>query len=168
MTNDSKNNDHNLFKDAIDNLKINRNHKKERKIKIEIIDSYNKEEILTATDSIEFMRAGVRLKEFRQLKKGQMNTKEELDLHGLTQREAKTAVISFIEYLQENNLKYAKIIHGKGISSNTPALPAIKNLINNILRNIPVILAFCSAKPYDGGTGAVYIMIKSQRSNDEQ
>ena len=114
------------------------------------------------------MRAGVRLKEFRQLKKGQMNTKEELDLHGLTQREAKTAVISFIEYLQENNLKYAKIIHGKGISSNTPALPAIKNLINNILRNIPVILAFCSAKPYDGGTGAVYIMIKSQRSNDEQ
>ncbi|MBT4885227.1 MAG: hypothetical protein HON55_03635 [Legionellales bacterium] len=168
MANDSKKQDRELFIDTINNLKMGNNNQSETKINIEITDSSKTQEPVASNEPIEFMRSGVRLKEFQQLKKGQLNTKEELDLHGLTQQEAKIAIISFIEYLQQNNIKFAKIIHGKGLSSNTPAPPVIKNYVNNVLRNIPIILAFCSAKQYDGGAGAIYIMTKSQRSNNEQ
>ncbi|MEE9156926.1 MAG: Smr/MutS family protein, partial [Gammaproteobacteria bacterium] len=38
--------------------------------------------------------------------------------------------------------------------------PVLKNKLNNWLRQRDEVLAFCSTRPVDGGTGAVYVLLK--------
>ena len=64
--------------------------------------------------------------------------------------------------LEENNIRCVRIIHGKGYGSNNKG-PIIKPLVNKWLQQRNEILAFCSARPIDGGTGAVYVLLKSLR-----
>jgi DNA-nicking Smr family endonuclease len=52
-----------------------------------------------------------------------------------------------------------RIIHGKGNRSNHKG-PVIKTKINNWLRQHERILAFHSARPVDGGTGAIYVLLR--------
>jgi DNA-nicking Smr family endonuclease len=52
-----------------------------------------------------------------------------------------------------------RIIHGKGKSSEGK-LPVLKGKVNSWLRQKGEVLAFCSARPNDGGTGAVYVLLK--------
>ena len=68
----------------------------------------------------------------------------------------------FLESCQQNNYRYVKIIHGKGIGS-TDKRPVIKNKLNEWLRINQDILAFCSAKADDGGTGAVYVLLRNRQ-----
>ena len=50
-----------------------------------------------------------------------------------------------------------KIVHGKGLQNGQPL---IKTCVNGWLRQIPQVLAFVSALPRDGGTGAAYVLLK--------
>ena len=52
-----------------------------------------------------------------------------------------------------------RIVHGKGLSSEGK-LPVLKVKVNSWLRQKDDVLAFCSARPQDGGTGAVYVLLK--------
>ena len=38
--------------------------------------------------------------------------------------------------------------------------PVLKGLTNSLLRRRKAVLAFTSARPNDGGTGAVYVLLK--------
>ena len=95
----------------------------------------------------------------KKLRKGYFSIEAELDLHGLTSREAKQHFSDFLRNCTERCLRCVHIIHGKGYRSfnNTPVL---KNKLNIWLKHYPAVLAFCSANPADGGTGAVYILLK--------
>ena len=66
----------------------------------------------------------------------------------------------FITSVREHGKRCVRIIHGKGYGSSNKG-PVIKPLVNQWLRKRSEILAFCSARPVDGGTGAVYVLIKS-------
>jgi DNA-nicking Smr family endonuclease len=37
----------------------------------------------------------------------------------------------------------------------------IKQAVNVILRRTDPVVAFCSARPVDGGTGAIYVLLQS-------
>jgi DNA-nicking Smr family endonuclease len=52
-----------------------------------------------------------------------------------------------------------RIIHGKGNTS-LGKMPVLKGRVNSWLRQKNEVLAFCSARPNDGGTGAVYVLLK--------
>ncbi|EXJ09223.1 Smr domain protein [Nitrincola nitratireducens] len=39
----------------------------------------------------------------------------------------------------------------------------IKSCVNDWLQQIPQVLAFTSAQPKDGGTGAVYVLLKRNK-----
>jgi DNA-nicking Smr family endonuclease len=52
-----------------------------------------------------------------------------------------------------------RIIHGKGLRSRHKG-PVIKTKVNTWLRQRDDILAFCSARPVDGGTGAIYVLLR--------
>jgi DNA-nicking Smr family endonuclease len=60
-----------------------------------------------------------------------------------------------------------RIIHGKG--SHGPAsiassgMPVLKNLVDRLLRQRADILAFHSAPPAQGGTGAVLVLLAPRR-----
>ena len=53
-----------------------------------------------------------------------------------------------------------RVIHGKGLGSG-PRGPVIKQSVNVILRRTDAVVAFCTARPVDGGTGAIYVLLKS-------
>jgi DNA-nicking Smr family endonuclease len=95
---------------------------------------------------------------FRDLKNGLIPWEARLDLHGLTSEEARSSLLRFIEKQIQNNKRCLLIIHGKG--GHQGALPVIKNLVNRWLPQFKEVLAFHSALPKDGGTGAVYVLLK--------
>lgn len=97
----------------------------------------------------------------RKLKQGNYNLEDTLDLHGYTLSQSEDALNEFIQNSLEEGLRCVLIIHGKG------AQAILKNQVNDYLAHHSQVLAFCSAKPKDGGTGAVYILLKKQQSTGE-
>ena len=97
-------------------------------------------------------------KVFNQLKQGKIRWHRAVDLHGSTIEEAREAVSSLIHQAQKNNETSVKIVHGKGVDS------ILKTCVNGWLRQIPDVLAFCSAPAEQGGNGAVLVLLK-QRKN---
>lgn len=84
-----------------------------------------------------------------------------LDLHGLQSSDAKERLSEFIyQHIQQNH-RVVLIIHGKG--GRFGEHPILKNLVNHWLRQIPDVLAFHSAQPKHGGTGAVYVLLRRIR-----
>jgi DNA-nicking Smr family endonuclease len=57
-------------------------------------------------------------------------------------------------------VRCVRVIHGKGLRSNE-RLPVLKNLVSHLLRQIPAVMAFVSARQNDGGTGATYVLLRS-------
>ncbi|NIW87182.1 MAG: DNA mismatch repair protein MutS, partial [Gammaproteobacteria bacterium] len=56
-------------------------------------------------------------------------------------------------------LRCVRVVHGKGHGS-LHKLPVLKTKVQGWLRQRDEVLAFCSARPVDGGTGAVYVLLK--------
>jgi DNA-nicking Smr family endonuclease len=52
-----------------------------------------------------------------------------------------------------------RIVHGKGLRSKA-AGPVLKNLTDRMLRRRDDVIAFASARPAQGGTGAVVVLLK--------
>ena len=124
-------------------------------------DEYDPGDI-EAGDELIFSRPGIQRSVLRKLRRGQPGIEKELDLHGLTVDEARTALASFLHNCKAQGIRCARIIHGKGHSSHQQR-PVLKGKINSWLRQKDEVLAFCSARPIDGGTGAVYVLLKLQR-----
>lgn len=114
---------------------------------------------IRASDELSFKRPGIQIQLFRKLKRGHIPVEMELDLHGLTTKTARDKLLQFIDHCYSKNIKCIRIIHGKGKGSENN-LPVLKNNLNQWLPQITNVLAFCSAQPYDGGLGAIYVLIK--------
>jgi DNA-nicking Smr family endonuclease len=110
-------------------------------------------------DELFFKRPGIQQRVMEKLRRGQFAIEKELDLHGMTVINAETALKQFLSHCQKNNYRCVRIIHGKGHGSKDKK-PVIKNRLNHCLQKNSAILAFCSARPVDGGTGAIYVLIK--------
>jgi DNA-nicking Smr family endonuclease len=54
------------------------------------------------------------------------------------------------------------VIHGKGRGSG-PRGPVLKHVVNHWLRRMDDVAAFATARPVDGGTGAVYVLLAGAR-----
>jgi len=111
-----------------------------------------------------FARTGLQRKLERRLKLGQLKINADLDLHGMTVEMARPILAGFIEECQDYRYRCILIIHGKGYSS-SERQPVLKSMVNRWLRQHAAVLAFCSARPADGGTGAVYVLLKTLKSN---
>lgn len=91
---------------------------------------------------------------FEQLKSGQSRWYEAVDLHGCTIEQARSAVLQIIEMARAENQNVIKIVHGKGPQA------ILKTYVNGWLRQHREVLAFVSAPPDQGGTGAVLVLLK--------
>ena len=111
-------------------------------------------------DEIVFRRAGVPDKVLRDLRRGRFTIVDELDLHGLVAAEARHAVREFIADCASRGRHCVRIIHGKGRGSG-PRGPVLKKSVNLWLRKHDAVLAFCSARAPHGGTGAIYVLLRS-------
>lgn len=94
----------------------------------------------------------------KQFKKGQIPYQAKLDLHGLTIEKAKEKLVEFIQQQLYKNNRCVLVIHGKGAVVGRESI--LKSKVNHWLRQTPSVLAFTSAMPQDGGTGAMYVLLK--------
>ncbi len=113
-------------------------------------------------DELLFLRDGIQRGVLRKLRRGQFSRRLELDLHGMTVPVAQQAIGQFLRLCQAEGITCARIIHGKGQGSKGQK-PVLKNRVNHWLRQREEVLAFCSARPEDGGTGALYVLLKTKR-----
>lgn len=117
-------------------------------------------------DIIDYKKDGVQEGVYRKFRLGKYEIDARLDLHRKTVQQAREDVFRFIADAMKYDLRTVIILHGKGEKEATPAL--LKSWTNKWLRELEDVIAFHSAQPQHGGTGAVYVMLrKSERKKQE-
>lgn len=110
-------------------------------------------------DVLSYCQPGVQKRVFRKLRRGDYRISDELDLHGLNVKQAREMLLQFLQQVKQLESCCVRVIHGKGKrSSNTG--PVLKRKVDHWLRQHGRVLAYHSAQPCDGGTGAVYVLLK--------
>jgi DNA-nicking Smr family endonuclease len=97
----------------------------------------------------------------KKLKNGEIAVEGHLDLHGHTKLSAEQALQNFILNAHALGQRAVLVIHGRGLkSSQGPVLKEhlVRWLTTGTLSHL--VLAFSSARPCDGGTGALYVLLK--------
>lgn len=110
-------------------------------------------------EELTYVRPGLQHRLLRKLRRGQFSIGAELDLHGMTAHAAHEALAGFLRECRARDLRGVRIIHGKGLRSRH-GRPVLKGKLDRWLRQRDEVVAFCSARPVDGGTGAVYVLLK--------
>lgn len=109
-----------------------------------------------------FLQAGIRRSVLTDLRRGRWIIQAELDLHGLTREEARTELSAFLHRSLQQGLRCLRVIHGKGLRS--PGKESIlRQLSRSWLAQREEILAFCQARPHDGGEGALIVLLRAAR-----
>ncbi|MEA3222729.1 MAG: Smr/MutS family protein [Thermodesulfobacteriota bacterium] len=97
------------------------------------------------------------------LKAGEFAIQAYIDLHGLIKGEAALDLGNFINSAYSKGHRSLLVIHGRGLKSKGE--PVLKNSVVRWLttgRLSSKVLAFCSARPCDGGTGALYVLLRKR------
>jgi DNA-nicking Smr family endonuclease len=117
------------------------------------------------SDSDEFIEgriAGLDQHVVRKLRDGEFAVQGHVDLHGMTREEAKRAVELFLRASRHAGKRCVLVVHGRGLHSKDQ-LPVLKDSLKTWLgtaRFARHVLAFATARPVDGGAGAVYVLLR--------
>ena len=106
----------------------------------------------------EFVAHGIDRREIRKLKKGEYIVRDRRDLHGMTGADALASVGRFIENSRYRGHRCVCIIHGRGLHSQ--GHPILKTRVREYLRSHRSVLAYTDAPVADGGSGAVYVLLR--------
>ncbi len=117
------------------------------------------DELMEMGEESVFARPGVQRALVRRLRRGDFAVERELDLHGHTAGEAHGRLVEFLREARAAGRRCVRIVHGKGLRSPNRR-PVLKGKIDAWLRRRDEVLAFCSAPARDGGTGALYVLLK--------
>ncbi len=107
---------------------------------------------------VQYAVPGLQHAVMRKLRRGQFRVAAELDLHGYTVAGARERLSGFLRWAQRDRMTCVRIIHGKGNGSAHRG-PVLKRKVITWLTRRDEVLAFCSARRVDGGTGAVYVLL---------
>jgi DNA-nicking Smr family endonuclease len=119
-------------------------------------------DVAESNEFIEGAAPGIDARLLRSLRRGDFSIQARLDLHGMTQAEAKTAVDRFLTDSRRTGKRCVLIVHGRGLNSQDQ-IPVLKERIRVWLAQKSIgktVLAFATARPQDGGTGAVYVLLR--------
>lgn len=111
-------------------------------------------------EALAFHRPGLQQGVLRKLRRGDYHVQGEIDLHGLSLLEARQALRDFLAHALANRWRCVRIVHGKGLRSGHRG-PVLKGMVSSVLRRLDPVVAYVSARPVDGGTGAVYVLLSS-------
>ncbi len=105
---------------------------------------------------------GVDKRTVARLRRGQLPIDARIDLHGLTQREAHRELAAFLEDSRDAQRRTVLVITGKGEGGQGVLREAVPRWINEAALR-PLVLALAPAQPKDGGTGALYLLLRRRR-----
>lgn len=131
----------------------------DRSVMDALLAELSEADLLETGEHLSYTQPGIQRSVLRKLKSGRYSIQSEIDLHGLTVKEARQELSDFLTAAQERRHLCVRIIHGKG-RKNAQTSPKLKPAVNQWLQRNKQVLAFCSARVNDGGTGAVYALLK--------
>jgi DNA-nicking Smr family endonuclease len=105
---------------------------------------------------------GLDVRLVQKLRKGQYAVEGHIDLHGLDRHEARVTLRDFVERARADGKRCVLVIHGRGLGS-PDGIPVLRERMKDWLSRGAIgkrVLAFTSARPVDGGTGAVYVLLR--------
>ena len=111
---------------------------------------------------IEGLSPGLDRRILKRLRKGDYSMQGHVDLHGLTREAAHLAVERFVAESRSAGKRAILIVHGRGLNSKDQ-IPVLKERLKAWLERGRIarsVLAFCTARPCDGGAGAVYVLLR--------
>lgn len=124
-----------------------------------ISDEFDPEALLDVDDTLSFCRPGVRGDVVKKLRAGTWVVQAQLDLHGQRSDEAREALGAFLREAVKHGLRCVRVIHGKGLGS-VGKEPVLKGKVRRWLAQKEEVIAFCQARPHDGGAGAVVVLLQ--------
>jgi DNA-nicking Smr family endonuclease len=133
----------------------------EARVSEELMSSLIDPASIEVGEEISYLKDGVAPRVLRDLKRGRYSIRDEIDLHQMTLAIAREAMKEFLEYNRRADRLCVKIIHGKGLRSRA-AGPVLKRMVDSTLRKRGDVIAFASAKPAEGGTGATLVLLKQR------
>ncbi len=119
-------------------------------------------DVADSDEYIEGAVAGLDNRILRRLRRGDYAVQAHLDLHGLTRSEAKEALVGFVDQSCYRGYRCVLVVHGRGLHSKDQ-IPVLKESVQGWLSRGAIaqrVLAFTTARPHDGGAGAVYVLLR--------
>lgn len=127
-----------------------------------LVDGTGTFDISDSDEFIEGAATGLDRRILQRLRRGDYAVNAHLDLHGMTREVARDAVEQFVLQSRRNRHRCVLIVHGRGLNSKDK-IPVLKLLVQNWLERGRIarsVLAFATARPHDGGAGAVYVLLR--------
>lgn len=114
--------------------------------------------LLGSGEELFFARTGLPRSVLRKLKRGTYSIGAEIDLHGLTAVQAREALREFLDECAWHRHSCVRVITGKGNRSGHRG-PVLKPQVTRWLRKCADVHAYSTARPNDGGSGALYVLL---------
>ena len=101
------------------------------------------------------------------LRAGAFSPEGHVDLHGKNMEQAYPALAAFVKHAYLAGKRHLLVITGRG--KNSPGgTPVLRERVQAWLTRDPfkrVVLGFCTAKPGDGGAGALYVLLRKRKKS---
>jgi DNA-nicking Smr family endonuclease len=101
----------------------------------------------------------------RRLRRGDFAWQAYVDLHGMVAERAREAVLAFLRAAVRAGQRCVLVVHGRGLNSKDQT-PVLKERMKSWLARgaaAHIVLAFTTARPCDGGAGALYVLLRRDR-----
>ncbi|MGH6623990.1 MAG: Smr/MutS family protein, partial [Burkholderiaceae bacterium] len=108
---------------------------------------------------LSFQRPGVCADVLRKLRRGEWVIQDEVDLHGCRVDEARELLAIFLRETLKQGLRCVRVVHGKGLGSRGRQ-PVLKGKARTWLAQRDEVIAFCQARPAEGGSGALVVLLR--------
>jgi DNA-nicking Smr family endonuclease len=124
-----------------------------------VSDEFEIDTLLHTDDELSFRRPGIGADVLRKLRRGEWVIQDEIDLHGCRTDEARELLAVFMRETVKRGLRCVRVIHGKGLGSKDRQ-PILKRKTKVWLAQREDVIAFCQARPAEGGSGALVVLMK--------
>jgi len=176
--NDDLDNDNSLFREAVSGarpLKAEPQHSEKtypkpiakhfmrdekQALRDSLSDDFYPAHELESGEELLYLREGQSPNILSKLRRGFWVVQAQIDLHGLVSDEARMYVADFLNSCKKRNIRCVRIVHGKGLGSRNRE-PVLKHKLRSWLMQRDEVIAYAQAKPEDGGSGAVIVLLKA-------
>lgn len=124
-----------------------------------VSDDFDVETLLHADESLSYRATGIGPDVLRKLRRGEWSIQAQIDLHGHRVDEAREALSAFLKNALRRNQRCVRVVHGKGLGSQGKA-PVLKGKVRGWLVQREEVIAFCQARPAEGGSGALVVLLR--------
>lgn len=117
---------------------------------------------LEGGDEPNYLRNGLASSVLRDLRRGRWVVQGEVDLHGLNREQSRQLLAEFIAECLHFGKRCVRVVHGKGLRS-PQKTSVLRQLVRGWLAQRDEVLAYCQAKPQDGGEGALIVLLRAKK-----